>query len=388
MHTGYTADRIKKYLYRVSFFLSVTALICVYQPGDECGRVYAADVETKADVFSEDDTSDTDTYVSNIGVSYDPDSELEKRIEDSMSEESFRNEIKISDAEMEAALESASNQVYESKAYKTAYDSGNRLYHYYWSDVDGLYMSIPNGGMTPESVSVVMDEASRLVALSKDGESILDDISDPSQFVLREPGHYNFMVKVNEEGEDYRFIGAFRILETGKPLKCDYIATPDGYSIERVVYENEEIHVDDKRYLVTDRDGAYQILYRPVYATGELPMMNVSFVRDTTPPRIDFTGDIKDGYFVSNVSYIVSDPSAELEIFYNGMPAYSSANILAAAGSYFIRVSDDSGNMRTYSLAVARHGYIPWTAVALVLLVFIIICVIIILTAHKSMRVK
>lgn len=387
MHTEYTADRIKKNLYKISLILSVSALICVCQPGGKCSKVYAADEETSNEEIS-DEMSDDDTYVTNIGVSYDPDSELEKRIEDSMSEESFRSEIKISDAEMEAAIESASNQVYESKAYKTSYDDGNRMYHYYWSDVDGVYMSIPNGGMTPEAVSVVTDEASRLVALSKDGESILDEISDASQFVLREPGHYNFMVKVNEDGADYRFIGAFRILETGRPIKCDYIATPDGYSIESVIYENAEIRVDDKRYLVTDRDGAYQIVYRPVYATGGLPMMSVSFVRDTMPPMIEFKGDIKNGYFVSNVSYTVSDPSAELEIFYNGMPAYSSANVLAAAGSYFIRVTDDSGNMRVYSLAVARHGYIPWTAVALFLLIFILVGMIIILTSHKSMRIK
>ena len=59
MHTEYTADRIKKYLYKISLILSVSALICVCQPGGNCSKVYAADEETSNEEIS-DEMSDDD----------------------------------------------------------------------------------------------------------------------------------------------------------------------------------------------------------------------------------------------------------------------------------------------------------------------------------------
>lgn len=321
-------------------------------------------------------------------VTYEADPELEKRIEDSMSEESFKNELRITDEDMADALESAENQVYAVRPFKISYDASTGLYRYYWSEKDGVRISVPNGSMATEAVTVIVDEDTQLLSMSKDGVSVIDEDNDKKEFILRESGSYAFMLRIADGGGDYRFIGAFTILDAALPVTKDCITTPEGYMIDDVIYNGNSIRIDNLSYYIPENDGRYEIDYRPLTPGSSLPYRSFTFIRDTTAPMITFEGDIKNGVFTTDVTYRVSDPYAELEIYYDGTPAYSPNNTLAAAGNYYIKVKDMAGNMRTYSLIVQRHGYIPWEAVVVALLVFIVISVIVVLTSQKGMRVK
>ena len=341
--------------------------------------------EISADTDPADDNSDV-TFA-DIGVSYDPDKELEKRIDEAANEESFRNEIQITDEEMEAALESATNQTYTGKPYKTEYNSSTGLYHYYWSENDGLYMSVPNGAFTGESVSFVVDEETTLLSFTKDGISLLEDREDKEQFVLREPGDYAFMIRTSDANADYRYMGAFHIRVDGIPVSDDCIIAPDGYEISEVYRDGAPLKIYSSHYMMIDGDGAYEVIYRPGPNMKGLPERRTVFVVDTTAPMLDLNGDIENGVFVSDVKYTVSDPLAVMSIYYNGQPAYASEQTLAAAGNYYITVADPYGNERNYSLIVQRHGRIPWAGVGIVLLIFIFLSLLTVALGRRNMRV-
>ena len=342
-------------------------------------KVYATSIDPD---ISADDISDRPEVI------YESDPELEKRIEDSMSEESFRSELNITDEDMAKALENAENQVYEGRPFKMAYDASTGLYRYYWSESDGVRMSIPNGAIVSEAVTLIVDEDTQLLSMSRDGTSIMDESDGKKEYVLREIGSYSFMLRVADSEGDYRFMGAFTIADGTLPITKDCITSPEGYMIDTILYNGNSIRPESPYYYIPEGDGKYEIDYLPIKTGSSLPYRRFSFVRDTTAPMISFEGDVKNGVFITDVVYRVSDPYAEIEIYYNGQPAYSPNNTLAAAGSYYIRAADIVGNTRTYSLLVQRHGYIPWEAVAIALLIFISVSLIVILTSHRGMRVK
>ncbi len=307
-----------------------------------------------------------------------------------MSDEEARERIEEmlpSDEDLERMTDEYSERVMPLASFSAAYEEKNGLYRYIMPGGNGIALSVPLGGWADHAVALLVDQGITVVSVVKDGET--QTPGDDGSYFFREAGRYSFIV-YEDEADDRRFIsGSFRIVSAQVPVTDSYYPAPEGYRIKEARAGGTPLKVNDGRFLELTQDGLYEITCEVSGGGIALPETTVAtFVRDTTPPVIEWEGEVTEGRFVGDVYFTVPQPDTKVDIYYNGQPAISETHVLAATGSYYITAEDPAGNVRTYNFILEQKVSIPWEIVFGALGIFAVIAVILIATSGRGMRVR
>lgn len=229
-----------------------------------------------------------------------------------------------------------------------SYDSGLGKYQVTFPDGQTLFSSVPEGYVGAGGVEINAPDG-------KDGEVLLyrdDELVEHSGAIsLTEPGQY-------------------RIELSGQPFSCtiapylnrDYVyAAPCGMAFVSATLDGEPISLDSERYVLMDKDGAYQFVLEG--ETGD--SLTAGIIRDTAPPEVQVT--VKGGtaaiqYLSEDIEEIRLEKDGKIQ---EGFSGYA----VSSPGTYRLTVSDHGGNetSRQFTLTykVNRYGVF---AVALVIL--------------------
>ncbi|MCR5674367.1 MAG: hypothetical protein K6G16_01530 [Lachnospiraceae bacterium] len=313
---------------------------------------------------------------------------------DELSDEEARDLIKNSlpsQEEMERLAESYTDRVMTLADFKTGYDVSRGLYHYILPGGKGIRMSTPMGGWSDHAVSLVPDDGVTFISVVKDGEVVEETPGEDGAYFFRKPGHYAF-VGYEETGDSTDYLsGSFRIVDPTEPVTDVMIWAPEGYRVDEALLNGSPAGFGQKdaRWLELTDDGRYEVTFTAKnLSTGIPESFSVMFSRDTTPPVLEWEGEIHDGLFVGEVRFGVPEPDTEVAIWYNGQPAVSPTRVLAAAGSYYITATDRAGNVRTYNFVLERQGQIPWAFVWIAAGVLVLAGFLLVITAGRGMRIR
>lgn len=309
----------------------------------------------------------------------------------SMSDEEIEETLRKSlPTEEEAAklAESLGEQVQKIANYRTSYDTNKKLYRYVIAGSDGISISVPIGGWTEYSVALVPDDGMVISSVVKDGTDVTYSHDASGGYLFREAGVYSFIAH-GQSSADGVISGNFRILNPTVPVTGSFIWTPEGYILKEAFHDGTKQAIAETKYFEFREDGVFELVYEPKSDLRKiLPEYSFKVSRDTTPPVIEFDGEIQNGRFSGTVTYSVPDPHTEVHIYFNGQEAVSPTHELAAAGNYFITATDLSGNVRSYNFTVLRSGKIPWKAVFIALLAALIMALFVVFNSKYSMKVK
>ena len=211
-------------------------------------------------------------------------------------------------------------------------------------------------------------------------------------YFFRETGQYAF-IAYEEDSDSRAYIsGSFRIADVKQPITDSFLWAPEGYSVGTVTVDGRDagpLAMRDDRYLLMDADGLYDITFFSRSTARGIPQTyRVMLVRDTTPPVIQWEGDIQNGRFFGDVRFSVPEPDTEVSIWFNGQPAIAESHIIGAAGNYFIVASDPTGNERKYSFVLEQTMRIPREIVIGGAAVLAVIFLVMILTGKWIGRVR
>jgi len=308
-----------------------------------------------------------------------------------MTDEQIRDELikMMPDSEnLEEFSDVTFDRVMVIAKYDLAYDRSKNLYRYLFSDGRGFSLSVPMGGWSDRSVAVIPDEEVTIVAVEKDGADVSGMKNPDGSFLFRDPGRYSFQVSDPGAGAVGMVSGSFRIYDPARALIDSFVAYPEGYSAKEIYLDGVLQRTDMPSFYRLKEDGVYEFDLCSTNKTDALPDLRLIFKRDTTPPVIDWEGDVRGGQFTGEVTYSLPEDDTEVNIWYNGQRAYSESRTLAAAGNYYITAADPAGNIRSYSFVVKRKGRIPWVIVAIVSGVLAITAGFVVYSGTRSLRVK
>jgi len=327
----------------------------------------------------EDIEADKDSSTESSSIDYEnlSDEELQEKMQESMPSE---EEIK----EIEKTL---GEQVFNIATFKTGYDKNKKLYKYTFSSGGSILISVPIGGYTDYAVALMPEDGAQIMAVTIDGTEVSELPDEDGAYLFRNVGQYSFLVSGAAHNTDM-ISGTFRILDATVPITNSFICSPEGYSLKGVKHDGTYSIAYESKYIELKEDGIYELFYEPRTGTENLPEYSIILSRDTTPPTLDWIGEIQDGMFVGQVKYELTESDTQVEIYYNGQPAISESHVLASAGNYYITATDKSGNERIYNFTILRTGHIPWKAVVVVIGVLLIISVGISIRARRTMNVK
>ncbi|MCR5177847.1 MAG: hypothetical protein K6C95_02555 [Lachnospiraceae bacterium] len=308
----------------------------------------------------------------------------------SMTDEEAREKIQEmlpSEEELERMTDDYSEHVMPVASFSITYEEKNGLYRYILPGGSGIALSTPLGGWSDHAVALLVDEGISVVSVIKDGET--QSPGDDGSYFFRDHGHYSFIV-YEEEAEAREFLsGSFRIVSPQVPVTDSYFRAPEGYQLSEVRVGGAPVSVSDVRWAELSGDGLYEITCEASNRGTSLPdSIRTTFVRDTTPPVIEWEGEVVDGRFRGSVYYSLPQPDTEVSIFYNGQPAISETHVLAATGNYYITATDPAGNVRVYSFVLEQSVNLPWMVIFAVLGVFFVIALILVATSGRGMRVR
>lgn len=310
---------------------------------------------------------------------------------DSMSDEEIEKLIREnlpSDEELDTMMTSIEDKVFKLASYNGSYDSARKLYKYSFSKGGSVLLSVPLGAITNYAVALEAENGAQILEISRDGRSVNSEVNSNGSYFFRETGTYSFLIGSNNARESY-ISGSFKIINKDTPIRDSFIWSPEGYFLSEVRHGTGVETVSDGRYYSLFEDGYYDLCYRPKSGTsGRLPEYNVTFIRDTTAPIIDWEGEIINGRFAGPVTYSYKEQDVQIDILYNGQKAISQNHVLAAAGNYYITVSDTVGNKRIYSFTIVRKGQIPWKWVLIIFAGFLVIGLLIIYFSRFDMKVQ
>ena len=320
----------------------------------------------------------------------DPSAEIDEPT-DAETEAMIRDALP-SQQELDKLAERYEDRVLNVADIRTGYDEQKALYRYILSGNKAIEMSTPLGGWADHAVALVPEEGIVMAAVMKDGVVVTDEESgEDGTYFFREPGNYAFMA-FDETSEDRDYLsGSFRIVDIREAVTDARLSAPEGYAVGEVRIDG--ILVDPARVdpggLELSRDGHYEVNFeRRGQARPAPDTFRVDFVRDTTPPVIEWEGDTRDGLFTGDVHYSVPEKDVTVEIWYNGMPAVSPTQTLAASGSYYVTATDPTGNVRTYNFVLERQTQIPWILIGIPAGVLLLLAVIVVASSGRRMRIR
>ena len=313
-------------------------------------------------------------------------------VSDMTDEEAMQllQEILPDEVDVQAFINNSESKVMEQAHFTDSYDAAGGLYRYILPEGGSVYLSIPLGGWTDSAVVLKPSDDVGFTAVSKDGESVLDDAGQEGAYFFREPGNYAFIAyEVHAEKRSY-MSGSFRIIDLKMPVAESVLWAPEGYSVGSVVIDGvlqEKDIVPDDRFAELGKDGVVDITFNA--KAGGLPdTFRTMFVRDTSAPVVEWDGNLHDGKFTGDIRYSTPESDTQVSIWYNGQPAVSETHVISMPGHYFVIASDPSGNERTYSFLLEHSRAFPWKYVGAVTGVFLLAALAVILTARRGLRVR
>ena len=313
-------------------------------------------------------------------------------IYDGIEDEDARNlirEMLPSDEILDRFVEDSDHRVMPLAGFQTGFDRGSGLYRYILPTGSALCLSTPMGSWADHAVALMPEGGMSIFAVTRDGEDVTASCDEEGKYFFRETGQYAFIAHGDQAEQRSYISGTFRIVSTQIPVTESFLWAPESYEVASVLVDHRPVEVKDGKYLELIQDGLYEVSFRPKSRITGLPEdYSVTFVRDTTPPSIKWDGEIHNGMFTGEVAFDVSEKDAQVEILYNGQPAVSPTHVLAAAGHYYITVSDATGNMRFYSFVIERRGEIPWKLVGICAAVLLLVAVALVFTAGQRIRVR
>ncbi len=267
------------------------------------------------------------------------------------------------DVDLETFVQNYEEKILPLADYYQTYDVTRGMYQYIFPGGKSLSLSLPIGAWSNQAVVLAPEEGVILSGLLKDGERLTEEPGEDGAYFFRETGQYAF-IAYEEDSDSRAYIsGSFRIADVKQPVTDSFLWAPEGYSVGTVTVDGREISsiaVRDDRYLLLEEDGLYDITFFSRLAGRGIPQTyRVMLVRDTTPPIIQWEGDIQNGRFFGDVRFSVPEPDTEVSIWFNGQPAIAESHIIGAAGNYYIVASDPTGNERKYSFVLEQTLRIP-----------------------------
>ena len=265
-------------------------------------------------------------------------------------------------------------------------------------------MNVPLGGISGKPVTISTGEKAWIVSMTKDGESCLpeskryESVSDAVAAVYTDritekevnyTGAYLFHVRSSTSDKkgikNISTIGSFLIATEGVPICKDRLITPYGYRLKELILDGHSIGYTDEAMPELPQDGRYEVLYEPVLSG--LPEWRSVFVRDATAPELVFDKPIEKGTVEGPVRFYPTENGAEILILLNGKETELSNMTAAADGEYRIRASDRTGNENEYEFRVKSGEKPPVTMYILIAAVLISAAALVIVSAHRRMRI-
>ncbi len=369
------------------------------------GTVYAGeadDIEEIAIPNPMPDTGSIDTsgltpeekraLQSNVIISAEEEEELKKSVSESRAEfditdeQGFRYE-NTTDPEL-----------------KVSYDREEEAFVYRMPDGAYFKMTAPIGSIANEPVRVEAGTDAWIVSLLKNGVSALPEkeryktVSEALAAIddekvlgaeLTENGEYLFHIRSTTLSRSKREVNdsypAIRVNSKDSPLWINEIFPPYGYEMDEAALNGRKIGITDPDRLELTKDGEYEIRFRPV--NKELPGWVSVFRRDTTAPYLIFTPALTGETVRTPVSYKPSEEGVKVRVFLNNTQISLYNSTAAANGEYRVIVSDSTGNDEEYEFRIMLEEQAPVRFYLILAGVFIIAALLVIVTAHRRMRI-
>ncbi|MCR4764427.1 MAG: hypothetical protein K5696_12950 [Lachnospiraceae bacterium] len=236
------------------------------------------------------------------------------------------------------------------------YDEQSRRFVYTFPNGANFSMTAPLGGIANEPVTVEAGDGTEFIGAWYEEQSVMEEADAAQSISMDQRGSWQFIlfsdgVSSGSADDSYMLRGSVRIMNTDERLQDGYIGTPTGLTLAIATCNGEKQEITDPYGVRLDRDGNYRLYY-----TLGKKEWNVSFVRDTAPPKLLFTPQIEEVYFDCPVSWQIWRPDTEVQVYWDNMRIEAPENTVAANGRYRIVVKDAAGNTRTYHFVIARGG--------------------------------
>lgn len=265
-----------------------------------------------------------------------------------------------------------------------SYDSSRGLYRYTLPDGEWIECNVPQGGFTRNAVTIRYSDGLSSLSSYKDGEIYLSENTS-----YKEAGSYNVTIwdlgASTEGGVAYRFDYCFNIYQN-YDMNISVIRAPGGMRIKAVEYNGEYERCDDDRKVVMRRDGNYRIRFEGISDPGAVYSMELT--RDTSPPKLIFTPDFKNGDTINEDLYFARSPEVkDMVIHRDGVLVGAEAGRITVVGQYLIEVSDEAGNTRSYEFILKPGLPLPKKQMVILLVILLVVGVGVFLHGRRNMKV-
>lgn len=248
----------------------------------------------------------------------------------------------------------------------------NDKIRYYLPNGEFYNVTVPNGAITSNPVKI--EPSSQVAAIvTKDGESS----SIFNSWTYTEPGTYQVKMLFYSIGSDnYEKVQVYEVHHyftiIGNTVnQIGAVSAPEGFEIISVKKDNVKQTFSNPKIHFLEGDGIFEIRYRDI-ETGTI-YSQTTFERDTIAPFLEFSTDIFDGPVKGPVEFYIADPEDKVYIAYNGNSALARSNHLSSAGKYSLKVVDQVGNSRMYSLEIRQTYRIFETKTIILALIFLLV---------------
>ncbi len=231
-----------------------------------------------------------------------------------------------------------------------SYDREQGAMRFMAEEQELLMTNIPNGAVV--AAPVYMKPADGVTqTVYRNGEYI----SRPEGDIYEEEGFYECVQMIYPDqsysgAEDHSVIKTvfyFRIVG-GRDQCVNVIGAPDGFSLERVVYQGMEQEISPSGYYFLQGEGDYRFYFAAAQDAGLSYTLDLT--KDAVAPFLDFNQEVEDGTAAAPLLMTCGDASCSYKVLRNGMKYdYVQGEALMAGGYYEVTVSDEYGNSRKYT---------------------------------------
>lgn len=241
-----------------------------------------------------------------------------------------------------------------------------------------FYTTVPIGGISNTQVLVKASDGVNVYSVRKDGELI--PVKEPLSFY--DSGFYELVLRSNELGfegdESYKVTLTFQILSETKPHFINYLRAPMGFLLDKIVIDGITEEPDNNTYMELKKDGNYEVLFRGLDNSDIFYMCR--FCRDTAPPRVVFSDEIKEGIISHPIKYSGGEADIKLTLYKNFKSVYATDNLISQNGNYILVATDEADNESRYNFTI--HKDLVIRPIVLIGAAFIVIFAIIILLLY------
>ncbi len=249
------------------------------------------------------------------------------------------------------------------------YDRDTKMYCYsvYGGEVA---MNIPSGAVTTSPVSITIPEGME-TRLYINGEELTGvdyaNIGAVGKYVLR-------FSDTEEKFLTFTIVGSVTGIITGYQI-------PAGFTVSSATFNDSPLEAST--YVDMSQEGVYAVSYYCA-KTGVTHYLNVTI--DNTPPVLKLEG-VENGYAKGPVDISDLDKDAHIYITLNG-DKLKYEDVLTQSGTYDIIVSDDAGNVSSYSFVIGVYFNAAAGVVILVILLLVAGLAVYLILSRRKLRVR